>query len=232
MPKVSAGQRGFLTHPIAALSIGTSYGTSMFSVRRSHLLETLDSEPVPCDTIHNIRSPLITLRVTLVGQKTGREISACALLNSGVEGIIVDYAFAKKHQLTLRTLLRPIPVKNVDGTMNQQGAVQFTMIQTIRIKSPDDQYHEECSKLYVTSLGDHDIIFGTDWLQAHNPEVNWVKLQLAFMCCTTSCTLSKRPLVLEPKSKISQATVISCIEPCEEEHITVEVDTMDPDLFA
>jgi hypothetical protein len=90
-----------LTRPIATLSIGTSYGTSMFSVRRSHLLETLDSEPVPCDTICNIRSPSITLRKTLVGQKTGQEISACALLNSGAEGIIVNYAFAKKHQLTL-----------------------------------------------------------------------------------------------------------------------------------
>jgi hypothetical protein len=131
------------------------------------------------------------LRVTLVGQKTGREISARTLLDSSVEGIIVNYAFAKKHQLTLQTLLRPIPVKNVNGTMNQQGAVRFTTIQTIQIKSPNDQYHEERSELYITSLRDHDIIFRTDWLQAHNPEVNWVKPQLAFMCCPMSCTLSK-----------------------------------------
>ena len=176
-----------------------------------------DSEPVPRDMIRNIRSPSITLRVTLVGQKTGREISARALLNSGAEGIIVDYAFAKTNKLTLQTLLPPIPVKNVDGTMNQQGAVRFTMIQTIRIKSPDDQYHEERSELYVTSLGDHDIIFGTDWLQAHNPEVNWAKPQLAFTRCPQSCTLSKRPLVLEPKSKALRTTVISRIEPFEEE---------------
>ena len=45
------------------------------------------------------------LRVTLVGQKTGREISARTLLDSGAKGIIVNYAFAKKHQLTLQTLL-------------------------------------------------------------------------------------------------------------------------------
>jgi hypothetical protein len=37
---------------------------------------------------------------------------------------------------------------------------------------------------------------------------------------------------LEPKSKVSQATVISHIEPYEKECIAVEVDTMDPDLFA
>jgi hypothetical protein len=75
--------------------------TCMLPVQRSHLLETLDSEPVPRDMICNIRSPLITLRVTLVGQRMGKEISACALLDSGAEGIIVDYAFAKAIKLTL-----------------------------------------------------------------------------------------------------------------------------------
>jgi hypothetical protein len=38
--------------------------------------------------------------------------------------------------------------------------------------------------------------------------------------------------VLEPKSKVSWATVISHIKPCEEECIAVEIDTTDPDLFA
>ena len=47
-------------------------------------LEMLDSEPVPGDTIRNRQSPSITLRVTLVGKKTGQEINACTLLDSGV----------------------------------------------------------------------------------------------------------------------------------------------------
>jgi Retroviral aspartyl protease len=161
----------------------------------------------------------------------GREISAHALLDSSAEGIIVDHEFAKRNKLTLHTLTKPIPVKNVDGTMNQQGAVHYTTIQTIRIKSPGNEYHEKQSELYVTALGDHDVIFGTDWLQAHNPEVDWAKLQLAFTCCPKSCKLSQTPLVLEPKSKESRTTVISRIEPLEEYH-TVEVETTDPELFA
>ena len=56
------------------------------------------------------------LRVTLVGQKMGREISAHALLDSGTEGINVDHEFAKHNKLTLRTLAKPILIKNVDGT--------------------------------------------------------------------------------------------------------------------
>ena len=116
--------------------------------------------------------------MTLVGQKTGREISARALLDSGAEGIIIDHAFALKHKLTLRTLLRPIPVKNVDGTLNQAGAVRHTTIQNLRITTPNDHYHQERSELYVTAIGGYDLILGTDWLKAHNPEVNWAKPQL------------------------------------------------------
>jgi hypothetical protein len=81
--------------------------------------------------------------VTLVGQKSGREISACTLLDSGAEGIIIDYAFAKKNKLTLRDLVQPIPVRNVDGTMNQQGAVCYTTIQTIHVKSLANKYHHK-----------------------------------------------------------------------------------------
>ena len=101
----------------------------------------------------------------------------------------------------------------------------------IRIKSPSNEYHEERSELYITALSDHDVIFGTDWLQAHNPEVDWVKPQLAFTRCPKSCKLSQKPLVLEPKSKESHTTVISRIEPLEEYH-AVKVETTDPELFA
>jgi hypothetical protein len=79
----------------------------------------------------------------LVGRKSGKEISARALLDSGAEGIIIDHDYAKSHQLTLRTLVHPIPVRNVDGTPNKKGTVQYTTIQTIRIKSLANDYHEE-----------------------------------------------------------------------------------------
>jgi hypothetical protein len=62
-------------------------------------------------------------------------------------------------------------------------------------------------------LGDHDIIFGTDWLQAHNPEVNWAKPQIAFTRCPNTCALSISPLVIEPRLKHQQVAVINALEP-------------------
>ena len=113
------------------------------------------------------------LRVTLVGMKTGQEVNACTLL---------DQDFTTRNKLTLRTLVIPLPVKNVDGTLNKRGSVHFTMIQQIHIKTLKDHYHKELSELYVTALRDHDIIFRTDWLHAHNPEVNCTLPQVVFTC--------------------------------------------------
>jgi len=109
------------------------------------------------------------LSVTLVGHKSGNEISAKALLDSGAEGIIIDHAFAMKHNLTLRSLLKPLPVRNVDGTLNRQGAIRHTTIQTLRIKNHATDFHQECAELYVTSLADQDIIFGTELAPCPQP---------------------------------------------------------------
>jgi len=175
------------------------------------LFETSDSTPVPGDTIQNIQSPSIVLRVTLVGHKSRKEISARALLDSGAEGIIIDHAFATKNNLTLQSLLKPLPVCNVDGTLNCQGAIHHTTIQTLQIKNHATDFHQECAELYVTSLADQDIIFSTDWLCAHNPEVNWSRSQIVFSCCPVSCHLSKYPVSVEPMLPIQKHTAINQI---------------------
>ena len=180
---------------------------------------------MPGDTIRNIRSPSITLRVTLVGQKTGREINARALLDSGAEGIIVDHAFAKRNNLTLRTLIKPLPVQNVDGTPNKSGAVRHTTIQNIRIKTIEGQYHDERTELYVTGLGDHDILLGTDWLKTHNPEINWAKPQLILSRCPKTCTLSQYPVIIEPKHRHTHVPVIGGLEPMVEDAIAPDMES-------
>lgn len=139
--------------------------------------------------------------MTLVGKTSRREISAKALLDSGAEGIIIDHEFTKSHNLTLCTLVHPIPVRNVDGTPNKQGTVKHTTIQQLRIKSLTNAFHEETAELYITSLGDHDIILGTDWLKAHNPEVDWAKPRLALTRCPTTCKLSTTPMIIESRPR-------------------------------
>jgi len=76
------------------------------------------------------------------------------------------------------------------------GSVKHTMIQKLRIRMAEDAYHDETVEFYITTLGEHDIILGMDWLQAHNPEINWVEPRLAFTRCPDTCTLSTKPVVI------------------------------------
>ena len=39
----------------------------------------------------------------------------------------------------------------------------------------------------VTNIGRHDILLGTNWFRAHNPQIDWTKNNLCLNCCPTSC---------------------------------------------
>jgi hypothetical protein len=101
----------------------------------------------------------------------------------------------------------------VDGTLNERGSVRYTTIQCIHIKTIEHQFHKESVELYVTTLGDHDIILGTDWLHAHNPEVDWAVPQIMFTQCPKTCSLTKQPLVITSRKMQTHATTIKNAAP-------------------
>jgi len=47
--------------------------------------------------------------------------------------------------------------------------------------------HKETTEMAVTNIGRHDILLGTDWFRAHNPQIDWAKNNLRLNCCPTSC---------------------------------------------
>jgi hypothetical protein len=165
--------------------------------------------------------------VSLIGGQTGNHVLSGYFrrprVDSGAEGIIIDQDFATGNKLTLQNLVHPLPVKNIDGTLNKRGSIKHTMIQRIRIKTPDGHFHEETAELYVMTLADHDIIFGTDWLRAHNPEVDWILPQVSFTRCPKECTLSQTPLIITSQKAQTCATTINAIQSC-----TSEEDASEP----
>lgn len=143
----------------------------------------------------NRQTPSITLELEFIGKITGRKIVAQALIDSGAEGIIINARYANQHHFTLIPLSSPFPVRNVDGTDNVMGWVRHYTVQRVRIYSRDGHsYHEELVELYVTDIGDHDVILGTDWLDEHNPEIDWAGVQVDFTRCPDSCILKNPPV--------------------------------------
>ncbi|KAF5366180.1 hypothetical protein D9758_005657 [Tetrapyrgos nigripes] len=159
---------------------------------------------------HNQQVPSITLKTELIGKITGRKIDAEALIDSGVEGIIINSRFAQENCLTLLPIKNPFPVCNVDGSENTMGWVHHYTIQKLRIYSQNKRsYHEEIAEFYVMDIRDHDVILGTDWLEEHNPEVDWSFYKVDMVRCPETCILEQFPVLnLHTKPKFPKSTII------------------------
>ena len=131
--------------------------------------------------IRNIRSLSIQVKVRIICHR--RKIDAHAILDSGAEGVYCNISFINTHKIPTTTLAKPIYPRNVDGTMNKQGPICHTAI--LRMEMGEE--HKETTEMAVTNIGRHDILLGTDWFRAHNPQIDWAKNNLRLNRCPTSC---------------------------------------------
>jgi len=70
--------------------------------------------------------------------------------------------------INTRSISRPIPVYNMNGSPNKAGQISEVVDVVLRYKT-----HSERTLLAVSSLGRQNMILGYTWLKDHNPEVNW-----------------------------------------------------------
>ena len=57
--------------------------------------------------------------------------------------------------------------------------------------------HQELIQLSVTNLGNHDLFLGYDWLQKHNPSINWRDSSISLQNCQQWCRKIYVPKELE-----------------------------------
>lgn len=124
----------------------------------------------------------LNLRVELRITDTGKVHATSALLDCGTTGMFIDAEYVHKNRLTVRTLVCPIPVYNIDQTANEAGAISRIIDLVLCYKG-----HMEHAQFAVTSLGKQDLILGYTWLREHNPEVNWQTNIVKMNCCPTKC---------------------------------------------
>jgi hypothetical protein len=97
----------------------------------------------------------LTLKIELQTTDTGEVKSVKALLDSGATGMFIDRDYVKTNGLSTRTLSHPIPVRNVDGTLNEAGSVHEVVELILRYKN-----HSEKAFFAVTGLGKQNVIMG------------------------------------------------------------------------
>jgi hypothetical protein len=91
-----------------------------------------------------------------------------ALIDCSATGCFIDIEWAKLNNIPMHPLTKPIPVYNIDSTVNDAS-----MITDITKVILPYENHSEHTQLAVTHLGKQSMILGYNWLCNHNPEINW-----------------------------------------------------------
>jgi len=108
-----------------------------------------------------------------------------AMVDTSATGDFIDQDFVARAKLPTHKLSQPIPVYNVDRTLNKAGSIHkvVNMIMTY------DQ-HSERILLAVTRLGKQSMILRFTWLDKHNLEINFharsVKMTRCLPCCVSA----------------------------------------------
>jgi len=124
----------------------------------------------------------LKLKVELETTDTGEVKSINSFVDSGATGEFINHHYAKSNRLHTRKLSEPIPVYNVDGTLNEAGSITEVVYLILRY-----QNHLERTLFTVTGLGKQKLILGHSWLQKHNPEIYWVTGEVKMSRCPPRC---------------------------------------------
>jgi len=89
------------------------------------------------------------VKIRLERIDTQEEVTVEALLDSSATGLVMSSEFARKQGFKLKKIDRPIYIRNVDGSFNQEGLIEY-MVEVKRML----------------------------WLAFHNPDVTTLSLEL------------------------------------------------------
>jgi hypothetical protein len=115
------------------------------------------------------------------------KIDVSALQDSGAEGSLIHPCTISRHRLPTQHLSSPLPVLNVNGTLNANGPITHRTQQTLRLTTTTGEHHNKRIDLLATNTGKHNLILGTDWLAKHNRLINWQTMQVNLNRCPKEC---------------------------------------------
>jgi len=133
------------------------------------------------NTLDACRTSII-LPIEVSTTDTSEVHSVKALLDSRAMGNFIDRDFVRTKGINTRSISRPIPVYNVDGSPNKAGQISKVVDVVLRYKT-----HSERTLLAVSGLGKQNMILGYTWLKDHNPEVNWQTGEVQMNRCPPRC---------------------------------------------
>ena len=116
-------------------------------------------------------------------------ITVEALLDSGATGLVLSSKFAKKQGFKLKKLERLMNVRNMDGSLNKEGPIEYTVKVNIYY-----QEHRERTEINVIGGQKWMVILGMPWLAHYNLEIDWKTGEVKIIRCPEECGKQWRPV--------------------------------------
>ena len=123
------------------------------------------------DTLY-IRT-LTAMKTKFAFRTVSKTAEESALVDSSASENFLDLEVWKGLKIGRFRLRKAIPVHNVDGTANKQGAIDSYCWLKIKLAG-----REENMKFYLTNIGKERFILGYPFLRTFNPEIDWEKGEL------------------------------------------------------
>ena len=120
----------------------------------------------------------LKLKVKIETTDTAEKRSVLALVDCGAAGEFIDRHYAESSCFNLVKLTQPIPVYNVNGTLNKAGSITEVVSLILQYKN-----HSERTTFAVCGLGKQKLILGHSWIWQHNPEIDWVAQEVKMSRC-------------------------------------------------
>ena len=137
--------------------------------------------------------------ITISGVQRSKEVAA--MVDSGASTLFINKQFVNENKVRTRRLKQPIPVYNIDGTLNRSGSIEEVAILNMKIGD-----HEERTIFTVTDIGPEDVIIGIDWLRYHNPTIDWYEGIITMNRCPDDCKPKDRTVQEEtPRRVLSES---------------------------
>ena len=131
----------------------------------------------------------VTVKIGLERIDTQEGVTVEALLDSGVTGLVMSSEFARKQGFKLKKLERLINVRNVDGSLNKEGPIEYMVEVNIYY-----QGHRERMEIDVIGGQKWMVILGMPWLAHHNPEIDWRTGEVKMTRCPEEYGKQWRPV--------------------------------------
>jgi Retroviral aspartyl protease len=115
---------------------------------------------------------------------THAKIEIEVLLDNGAMGLFINCTLVQNNSIAMHILNHPIPVYNIDGSLNQGGSITEEVTLIISY-----QGHQERAVFEVCNLENASLIIGYMWLCKHNPDINWETGKVQMTHCPKECNV-------------------------------------------